>query len=212
MQDNPFKILGVREDATQAEIFDAYCKLRDKYAEERFFEGEAGAEAARKLSEVQYAYEQAIASKTRSGVVDDDRGGSAAFAEVRRLIREGKIADAQARLDDYMDRPAEWHYLQAKIYHQKNWFSECKKQLEMAVQMEPDNTKYKETLERLKKEMSGNFAFGERTSEPRPSGGSAPTGRSYRRSDAGDCCDCCSAVICADCCCECCGSDLISCC
>ena len=49
MQKNPYLILGVSENATFAELQDAYTKLQNKYKAERFLEGEAGAEAIRKL-------------------------------------------------------------------------------------------------------------------------------------------------------------------
>ncbi len=49
LQKNPYLILGVSEDATFAELQDAYTTLQNKYKADRFLEGEAGAEAIRKL-------------------------------------------------------------------------------------------------------------------------------------------------------------------
>jgi hypothetical protein len=169
-------------------------------------EGEAGADASRKLSELNIAYEDAIKFKKNSATYED----GSPFADVKALLKEGKVAEAQDRLDDYIDRSAEWHFIQAKIFYEKSWFSECKKQLEISVSMEPDNQKYKDTLARLKKDMSGNFAFNQHQSQSRPSAGYAPAGRSYR--DSVNCCNVCNALICADCCCECMGGDCIPCC
>jgi hypothetical protein len=46
-------------------------------------------------------------------------------------------------LDSFNERTAEWHYLQAVVYYQKNWINESKKQLEIAIEMDPDNQKYR---------------------------------------------------------------------
>ena len=48
MQEN-YRILGVKENATDEEIEKAYRELKAKLREERFMEGEVGNEAAKKL-------------------------------------------------------------------------------------------------------------------------------------------------------------------
>ena len=62
MSKNPFVILGVDENTvTQSELEDAYKRERNKYAEDRFLEGEAGEIATRKISEIDQAYAGASA-------------------------------------------------------------------------------------------------------------------------------------------------------
>ena len=46
-------------------------------------------------------------------------------------------------LDNFNERTAEWHYLQAVVFYKKNWNNDSKKQLEIAMEMDPDNTKYR---------------------------------------------------------------------
>ena len=53
------------------------------------------------------------------------------------------------KLDECYDRGAEWHYLQAVIFYKKNWTNDSKKQLEIAMQMDPNNAKYRSTYEKL---------------------------------------------------------------
>ena len=59
MPKDPFLILGVSSDATQAEIDSAYNTLRDKYRLDMHLEGERGRDAARKLTELEDAYRRA---------------------------------------------------------------------------------------------------------------------------------------------------------
>ena len=56
---NPFEILGVSEDCNQDELYAAYKNLRNKYADQRFEPGEAGAEACVKMQEIEDAYKDA---------------------------------------------------------------------------------------------------------------------------------------------------------
>ena len=51
-----YKILGLNESATDAEIKEKYNKLKERYSRERFYEGEIGNEAARNLTKLETAY------------------------------------------------------------------------------------------------------------------------------------------------------------
>ena len=55
MQEN-YKILGIEETASDEKVEKAYLSLREKYAEERFMEGERGNDAAKELTKVENAY------------------------------------------------------------------------------------------------------------------------------------------------------------
>jgi hypothetical protein len=78
------------------------------------------------------------------------------FIEIEKLIKDGSIDLAQQKLDDINERTAEWHYLQSVVFYKKNWTNESKKQLEIAMNMEPYNTKYSTAYEKLKKKMEYN--------------------------------------------------------
>jgi len=133
-----YKILGLPVDATEEEIENAYHTLKDKYSRERFYEGEIGNEAARNLTKLETAYHEIISSKKK--VENDEMVND--YSEVERLIKNGNINEAQGKLDDFSERNAEWHYLQSVIFYKKNWLNESKKQLEIALNMEPYNNKY----------------------------------------------------------------------
>ena len=215
MQDNPFVILGISPDSTQSEITDAYKSLISKYREDRFLDGEAGANAAKMCTVVENAYKEAM-DYAKGRIKIDESTTSVSYQEVEELIKNKKLNDAQAILDDIMDRDAEWHYYQALIYHRKNWLDECKKQLEIALAIDPNNAKYKAVLDKLNASRNSVPPFTQQANAggDRDFHQGSPYNRPYTQNgvNSGGCCDCCSSLICADCCCECMGGDLISCC
>lgn len=148
-----YKILGVSEFATDTEIEERYNKLKEKYSRERFYEGEIGNDAARNLTKLETAYAEI---KRDRGNKMNDNGTTANYSDVEQLIKDGKINEAQTRLDDISDRDAEWHYLQSVIFYKKNWINESKKQLEIALNMEPHNQKYSDAYSKLKQKMAYN--------------------------------------------------------
>jgi len=230
MQKNPYLILQTYESATESEIDFAYSRLKSQYSDERFMPGDIGAEAARKLTELEEAYAE-VKAKFKQEKLKEDYGG--VYGEIENLLKQNKNNDAQAKLDEITDRNAEWHYLQSIVFYKKSWYEESRYQLEMAASMDPLSEKYKDALSRLNVFMSGQA--GSRPGEGQNAGQN--TGQQYRRPDGqfsqrpegnygqdgsnqqrqmgcfgNDATGCCAQLICADCCCECMGGDLILCC
>lgn len=164
MQEN-YKILGISDKASDEELEEAYKKLKARLREERFMEGEVGNEAAKKLTQVETAYAEIKAARER---VKDEETHDYDFSEVEAFLKDGNISAAQEKLDNYNDRNAEWHYLQSVVFYKKNWTNESKKQLEIAMNMDPTNSKYSNAYTKLKEKMeftekqfkSGNTDFG----------------------------------------------------
>ena len=139
MREN-YELLGMSENATDEELTARYNELIAKYKEERWLDGEAGNEAARMLTKVEVAYTEIMSSRKEQKATTSTPD---AFEEISELLKQNKITEAQARLDDFNERSAEWHYLQAVVFYKKNWTNDSKKQLEIAMQMDPDNVKYR---------------------------------------------------------------------
>ena len=135
-----YQLLGVSESATDEEIAARYEELKAKYKEERWQDGEAGNEAARMLNKIDVAYREILSARKEQ---NENTEGKNVYEEIADLLKAGDLSKAQARLDDCNERSAEWHYLQAVVFYKKNWNSESKKQLEIAMEMDPDNLKYR---------------------------------------------------------------------
>ena len=188
-----YKILGVNESATDAEIDESYARLKEKYSRERFYEGEIGNEAAKNLTKLETAYAEI---KRERGNKVNDFGTTINYADVEKLIKEGKLNEAQNRLDDITDRNAEWHYLQSVVFYKKNWVNDSKKQLEIALSMEPHNQKYADAYAKLKQKIS----FNESQFQSGNAQGGAYAGgeRQMGGSGANDCLTFCATWCCLD--------------
>lgn len=150
MNNQYYELLGLNESATDEEITARYEELKKKYSEERFLEGEAGNEAARMLNRIDVAYQEIMSARGESRSRED---AGSAYAKVDELIRAGNLSEAQSVLDAFNERPAEWHYLQSVIFYKKKWMNESKKQLEIAIQMDGENTKYRTAYNKLKEKI-----------------------------------------------------------
>ena len=213
MPTNPFVILGVDKNATQSEILEAYKQKRAYYQAHVFDEGESGAQAASMLNQLDDAYQQAMEMAIESATVTGE--GESAYEQVKQAIRSKDIETAQKLLDDMSYRGAEWHYYQSVVFYEKNWLNDTKKQLEIALQMDPQNEKYQHALDNLKKKIDGSRPYDKEGAQGVYNVDSTQTDRTYTQRDgavADGICSACQALWCADCCCECMGGDLIRCC
>ena len=66
-----------------------------------------------------------------------------------KYIECGKLYEAQDVLKTVKKNSGRKHYLQSKIYKEKRWYNEQRKQLKAAVKAEPDNEVYKKELDEL---------------------------------------------------------------
>ena len=203
MQEN-YEILGISSDATDEEIERAYLKLKDKYSEERFLEGEKGNIAAKKLSQIQVAYKEIM--NERNSFKESSDGAKINYKEIEDFIRKGEISEAQRLLDNVYNRDGEWHYLQSVVFYKKNWYNESKKQLEIAINLDPNNTKYSDAYTKLKVKMeynenqfhSGNANYGQ-------AGNNTNNARQMGGTNTNECCSfcatwCCMDMLCSICC------------
>lgn len=153
MNKKNLELLGLSDGATAEEITSAYETLRAKLLEDRFLDGEEGNKAAKMLTKIEIAYQELLTELNEDATATD---GGASFARVEELLKAGDYQEAQRVLDSFNERTAEWHYLQSVIFYRKNWINESKKQLEIAIQLEPNNDKYKEKYRKLNEKITYN--------------------------------------------------------
>ena len=205
MLDKYYKALGVTSDATNEEIRNSYETLKAKYLEDRFLEGEEGNIAAKKLTEIETAYAEIMASRQQTAEKSDE---NSLFLKVDTAIRNGDIRLAQEILDSFDERGAEWHYYQSVVFYKKNWFNESKKQLEIAIQIDGTNEKYKNALNKLNEKVNNANRANQGWNQ---SGNASSSGQPINGPEqqlGGDGCMqwCCDMLICnmiLNCCCGC---------
>ena len=196
MKEN-YELLGLSENATEEELTARYNELREKYREERWLDGEAGNEAARMLTKLDVAYQEILSARKEQ---EKNTQGQTSYEEISALLKENKLSEAQALLDDFNERTAEWHYLQAAVFYKKNWTNDSKKQLEIAMQMDPNNQKYRAAYGKMnaKNEYQQHQAHAQQQQNPYANGG-APYDNQMGGSTCSNCVSCCYTYLCVDC-------------
>ena len=197
---NAYEILGLTESATREEIEARYNELREKYQRDRFLPGDEGEEASEKLQQLEVAHRDILialdeAEQTSNFTEDTDYG------KIQELIKEGKLDEAQKLLDERQSRDAEWHYIQSILFYKRNWFLESKKQLELACQMEPNNQRYKQSLDKLTKILASNTINPDQMrTNSRPVDDGPRVGAGNGTCTGSACADCLLCNMCCNCC------------
>ena len=176
MIDDPYKVLGVSRDASDEEIKTACRRLAKKYHPDL---NPGDAEAAKKMQQVNAAYEQIknpekAAQNQRSGQSGgygggyyDPFGGYGPFGggygqyggsqqagdsyqqAAYNYIRFGRYREAINALANSAQRNARWYYLSALANEGLGNQVTALEHIRRAVSMEPDNATYLDMLERM---------------------------------------------------------------
>ncbi len=203
---DPYSVLGLAADTPEEELKARYEELKAQYGEQRFLSGAEGNEGARKLSELESAWALIAADLEKKKA--QETFGDGDYGAIDDLVKNGNYDEAQSRLDSITDRTAEWHYLQSIIYYKREWLTDSRKQLAIAVEKEPRNDKYKTALEKL------DLVMGDPHTDPRVVGMDPSQPPPVQQQPEGQMCggnmlsNCCLAYCLTDCCCSmtrCCG-------
>ncbi|MBQ7871665.1 MAG: DnaJ domain-containing protein [Oscillospiraceae bacterium] len=152
---DPYEVLGVPHGASEEEIKKAYRELARKYHPDRYVDNPLADLAQEKMKEINEAYDiltkggasSASQSSRSTGYTGGTSGsGSAAFAQVRRLIQQGDLNAAESVLDGISAHTAEWYYLRGVIAQRRGWMDEAAQNFRIAVQMDPNNVEYRSAL------------------------------------------------------------------
>ena len=224
---DPYSILGVARNASEAVIKSAYKQLVRKYHPDRYPDPDMAKLANEKMSEINTAYDR-IMEDRRNGVSYDSYSSQTSYStgrnysssgntynkysdfnpetafdaySVRQLLASGDLNAADSILAGVPEnqRDAEWYYLKGMISYRRGWFNEAYHYTSQATRLAPGNQEYSEAFRQMNRQRSGYM-----------------TGSAYQPNspmvNSPDVCDILNGLCLADCCCECLGGDLIPCC
>ena len=173
MIDDPYKVLGVSPDASDEEIKRAYRRLAKKYHPDV---NPGDAEAARKMQEINAAYEQIKNPEKARGSQSGGYGGQGGYnadpfggynpfgggyrqqtsgqgsagdpyqQAAYQYIRFGQYREAVNALNNSTHRDARWYYLSALANDGLGNQVTALEHIRRAVSMDPDNLEYQQVL------------------------------------------------------------------
>ena len=166
---DPYKILGVPETATDAEVKKAYLNLARKYHPDNYHDNPLADLAQEKMKEINAAYEQITKERGNKGGGSSSSasgyggsyggyggyggysgsyaGSSSVLQQVRIAISTGDLTRAEALLANYSDHNAEWNFLRGAVCYRRGWMDEAHRYYQTACQMDPGNAEYRRALE-----------------------------------------------------------------
>lgn len=197
---NPYEILGIKENATEAEVKKAYRELAKKYHPDQYGTNPLKELAEEKMREVNEAYDYLVKNQKNGNSNNNSYSNaqgygdsSSLYAQIRINISNKRFAQAEQQLNSINTRDAEWNYLYGVVMLQKGWYDSAINYLETACSLDPNNFEYRQTLNSIR---NRNTSYG----------------NSYRQNTGNsDFCSLCINLWCLDSMCECCGGDIIPC-
>ena len=188
---DPYSILGVSRNASDKDIKKAYRDLARKYHPDNYNNNPLADLAQDKMKEINEAYEAIMRMRDGDGGFTSRTGssGSSEGMRIRALIQSGDIAQAEALLNAFSSRNAEWYFLMGALCYKKGWLDDALRNFQTAVNMDPNNSEYRQALSRMGQQSQPYSPYG--------------YGRPVSRQGGCDACDCCMAMLCMNMCCRC---------
>jgi curved DNA-binding protein CbpA len=164
---DPYKVLGVSPTATDDEVKQAYRTLVKKYHPDKYAGSPLQDVASEKMKEVNAAYDEITSMRKNGGSSAGASGsyygeyggyasggygssgsyasGNSQFADIRRLIMQNRLSEAEELLDGVAlpQRDAEWYFLKGSVYYKKGWLDEALGHFAQASRMNPNNPEYR---------------------------------------------------------------------
>ena len=191
---DPYSVLGVPSNATDDEIKKAYRELARKYHPDNYNNNPLADLAQEKMKEINEAYnsimrgrESGAGYRPGGGGYTNASGSTAESSRVRAAINSGDIRLAEELLGKFPSRDAEWNFLMGSVCYRKGWLDDALRHYQTAVQMEPNNSEYRQALALMNQ---GGYPYGQ-------------YGRGPLANQGCDACDVCTAMMCMNMCCRC---------
>lgn len=151
---DPYAVLGVSPSAGEEEIKRAYRELVKKYHPDRYVDNPLADLAEAKMKEINEAYDAIIRMRTQGGYQPgysnesqySQNTASGSFTQVRLLISQNYLDQAENLLRSVPANCGEWYYLMGSIAYRRGWVDEARQNFFTACNMEPGNLEFQQAM------------------------------------------------------------------
>ena len=152
---DPYEVLGVSPSASDEEIKRAYRELARKYHPDNYAGNPLADLASEKMKQINEAYDaitrmrsggSGSSSGSNSGHSSGYGSGNSAYSQIRSLINNNRISEAEMQLNAIGSKDAEWYFLSGEIAYRKGWLDEARRNYQIACSMAPNNYEYQRAL------------------------------------------------------------------
>ena len=164
---DPYTVLGVNASASDEEIKRAYRELVKKYHPDNYNNNPLADLAEAKMKESNEAYDAIVKMRTQGGYQASGNygnpggtggahysSGSPAFAQVRQLLNQGNIMEAERILRASRTNSAEWYYLMGVVSYRRGWLDDARQNFMTACNMDPGNIEYRQAMNNMGMQMN----------------------------------------------------------
>ena len=201
---DPYQVLGVSPSASDEEVKAAYRQLARKYHPDNYAGNPLADLATEKMKEINEAYDEIQRQRRGSqgprsyggsggqqqyggysqGYAGYGRQGPSQFEDIRRLIRNGRLPEAEELLEGVPQsrRDGEWNYLMGMVYYSRGWLDSALNYLAAACRLSPGNMEYQAAYQQLmQRRQYGSYTATTATAS---------------------CCETCATIYCCSSCCD----------
>ena len=156
---DPYSVLGVSASASDEEIKRAYRELVKKYHPDHYSDNPLADLAEAKMKEINEAYDAIVKMRTQGGYQSAGSysggsqgyysSGSPAFVQVRQLLNQGNIMEAERILRTSRTNSAEWYYLMGVVSYRRGWLDDARQNFMTACNMDPGNLEYRQAMNNM---------------------------------------------------------------
>lgn len=157
---DPYAVLGVSSSASDDEVKRAYRDLVKKYHPDNYVNNPLADLAEAKMKEVNEAYDAIVKARTQGGYqsaggyggsrTTNTQGGNyynnPTLIQVRQLIAQNNLAEAERILRSAPSNTGEWYYLMGSIAYRRGWMDDARQNFWTAANMEPTNMEYRQAV------------------------------------------------------------------
>ena len=142
---NAFEILGLKEDADEQQIRQAYHQLAKACHPDQFKDAETQRQAQEKMIQLNLAYEEALrCTAGRQRPVFHTVPAEEAKRLAKKLLEQQRYESALLQLSHAATRDDEWYYIHGLLLMGMRQYSTAHQSFREAVRLKPDNNEYRQ--------------------------------------------------------------------